>query len=88
MKKTMSKDGVPRVTVVIKYRLSDEDRQRIAFVNDCVEAPYGTVPSTLRLATYKEMVYALRDGYASEMEWQSEYTEMYENAKAKKVEEV
>ena len=77
MKKTMSKDGIPRYTVWVSYRIADEEREVIAWVADCEKLEYGQRPTKLRLATHKEIVRAIQSGYDTDMEWQDEYVSDY-----------
>jgi len=72
MKFTPSKDGQPRATVNIKYRVSEEDLEIIAFVADGADRT-----TKFRKATRKEVVDAIKTGYFSDMNWNIEDVDAY-----------
>jgi hypothetical protein len=84
MKMTMSKDGVMRATIVVKFRISEQDRELIAFVYDRERAIIAGVDYTpkFRLATRKEIVEAIREGFGGEF-WRDDDVNAHWKAKGK-----
>ncbi len=80
MKFTMSQDGLPRATVNVPFRVSEEDLEIIAFVADYDEDADTT---KFRKATRKEVVAAIKSGYFSDAGnfWREDEVQAYRDLK-------
>ena len=79
MKMTNSKDGIPRATINIAYRISNDERQFIAFVKDYDEDDNPT--PKFRIASRAETVEAIKDGFFSSLDWGEDVGDAYQTLK-------